>query len=75
MTTKLEIGDLMQLPGNLGRLRYVGDGKCVNDKFIPERGRTGGLTNSGKGKWMQYGEPKALSPAQVAEWIKRKSVA
>jgi hypothetical protein len=33
------------------RLVYLGGGKANLERFYPERGPTGGLTNSGKGIW------------------------
>jgi hypothetical protein len=72
MTKTLEIGDVLEIGDGAARLVYVGDEKADVERFIPERSRTGGLTNSGRGKWLLYQSAETLNEKQIAAWIAKK---
>lgn len=69
----LEIGDELQI-GPAAKLIYAGNNTADICRFIPERSRTGGLTNSGKGEWkvneLETGKP--LTEQQIAYWMAKK---
>lgn len=48
----LEIGDIYTYNAGRHRLVYLGDSRADLETYIPERSATGGLTNSGRGKWI-----------------------
>lgn len=70
MTKTLEIGDELILAS--AKLVYVGDGNAKVARFIPERSATGGLTNSGKGRWDVSDKVQALTQPQIAAWLAQK---
>lgn len=75
MTNQIETNDILTL-GKAGRMVYLGEGFASLERFIPERGETGGLTNSGKGKFAvdaKFARVK-LTDAQIAEWLAKKTV-
>jgi hypothetical protein len=72
MTKTLEVGDEMFLANGGAKLVYVGDNSAKVGRFIPERSATGGLTNSGKGKWEVSEKIQALNDAQIAAWLAKK---
>lgn len=78
MTYPIPIGDILEMIGSdglvFGRLVHLGDGICTAERFAPERGPTGGLTNSGKGTWINGAKTGPLTEVQLAEWRKRKSI-
>lgn len=77
MTHPIPTGDTLEMrtpEGKLyGRMVHLGNGVCKSERFCPERGPTGGLTNSGSGTWEISKKDMVLTEAQVAEWLKRKS--
>lgn len=77
MTHPIAINDTLEMTGPdgkvWGRLVHLGDGICNSERFVPERGATGGLTNSGNGTWVVSKAGLVLSEAQVAEWIARSN--
>ncbi len=77
MTNQIENGDVLEIKAGVRRLVYLGEGVANVETFIPERGATGGLTNTGTGKWIvdpaypQHSATK-LTEQQIAYWVAKK---
>ena len=64
--TGIPVGEVLALPS--GRMVYRGYRKYDVQHWVPERGPTGKLTNSGAGEWLTSKAAQHMSDAQIARW-------